>query len=110
VPKTELRFPPFLRNPDQGGADAGDIIPPTPAWKPFLWINPYDGSLYIDENDPSQGYWVDLTYAHGTPVFAGQSLDATVEAPRGSAQVFYQFDDLFHDNDIFSPHPNFQTE
>jgi len=28
-----------------------------------------------------------------------------IEAPRASAQVFYQFDDLFHDNAIFSPHP-----
>jgi len=110
VPKTELRFPPFLRNPAQGEAGAGDIIPPTPAWKPFLWINPYNGSLFIDPSDPSQGYWVDLTYAHGAPVYAGQSLVATVEAPRGSAQVFYQFDDLFHDNDIFSPHPTFSTQ
>lgn len=106
---TELRFPPFLRNPAQGDADAGDIIPPTPAWKPFLWLNPGNGTLFIDPGDPSQGYWTDRTYAHGTPVFAGQSLTATVEAPRGSAQVFYQFDDLFHDNAIFSPHPTFSV-
>ena len=56
VPKTELRFPPYLRNPDQGNPKAGDIIPPTTAWKPFLWVSPYDGSLYIDENHPEQGY------------------------------------------------------
>ena len=30
---------------------------------------------------------------------------ATVEAPRASAQLFYQFDPLFHDNMIFSYHP-----
>jgi len=107
---TELRFPPFLRNPAQGDAHAGDIIPPTPAWKPFLWLNPANGSLFIDPDDPSKGYWADLTYAHGTPIHAGGSLNATVEAPRGSAQVFYQFDDLFHDNAIFSPHPTFMTE
>lgn len=106
---TELRFPPFLRNPAQGDPEAGDIIPPTPAWKPFLWLNPANGTLFIDPSDPSKGYWADLTYAHGRPVFAGQSLNATIEASRGSAQVFYQFDDLFHDNDIFSPHPTFST-
>jgi hypothetical protein len=107
---TELRFPPFLRNPAQGDFNAGDIIPPTPAWKPFLWLNPNNGTLYIDPADPSKGYWADLTYSHGAPVFAGQSLDATIEAPRGAAQVFYQFDDLFHDNAIFSPHPTFSTQ
>ena len=102
---TELRFPPFLRNPAQGNAQAGDIIPPTAAWKPFLWINPANGTLFIDPADPAKGFWVDRTYAHGAPIPAGQSLNANVEAPRASAQVFYQFDDLFHDNAIFSPHP-----
>jgi len=107
VPKTELRYPPFLRNPSQGQAGAGDIIPPTGAWRPFLWLNPYNGSIYIDPDDPSKGHWADLTYSHGAPVFAGQTRTATVELPRASAQVFYQFDDLFHDNSIFSPHPVF---
>ncbi|MEM9555967.1 MAG: hypothetical protein AAGC60_17050 [Acidobacteriota bacterium] len=107
VPKTELRFPPFLRNPAQGQAGAGDIIPPTGAWRPFLWINPYNGTLYVDPDDPSKGYWADLTYAHGAPVPAGGMRTATVELPRASGQVFYQFDDLFHDNSIFSPHPVF---
>jgi hypothetical protein len=32
-------------------------------------------------------------------------ISAEIEAPRASGQVFYQFDDLFHDNAIFSPHP-----
>ncbi len=105
VPKTELRFPPFLRNPDQNDAIAGDIIPPTGAWRPYLWINPYTGSLYIDPDDPSKGHWADLTYSHGAPVFAGQSMVADIESPRASGQLFYQFDDLFHDNSIFSPHP-----
>ncbi len=103
----QLWFPPFLRNPN--ATEGGDIIPPTPAWKPFLWLNPNNGTLYIDPADPSQGYWADLTYAHGAPLYAGQSLNATIEAPRGSAQVFYQFDDLFHDNAIFSPHPTFES-
>ena len=105
---TELRFPPFLRNPNPA-ANAGDIIPPTPAWKPFLWLNPHNGTLYNDPNDPSKGYWADLTYAHGAPIPAGESMTATIEAPRASAQVFYQFDDLYHDNAIFSPHPTFSA-
>ncbi len=99
---TSLRFPPFLRNPNP---DGGDIIPPTPIWKPFLWINPNNGTLFIDEDDPSKGYWADLTYAHGSPIKGNSSMTATVEAPRASGEVFYQFDDLFHDNAIFSPHP-----
>lgn len=102
-----LWFPPFLRNPNANG---GDIIPPTPAWKPFLFLNPHNGSLFINPKNPSLGYWADLTYAHGAPIKAGASLNANIEAARGSAQVFYQFDDLFHDNDIFSPHPTFETQ
>jgi len=106
--KTELRFPPFLRNPNAGAG--GDIIPPTAAWKPFLYLNPANGTLFIDPNDESKGYWSDLTFAHGTPVSALGSLSATIEAPRASGQVFYQFDDLFHDNDIFSPHTTFGND
>jgi hypothetical protein len=105
---TELRFPPFLRNPDQGGENAGDIIPPTGAWRPFLWLNPNNGTLFIDPNDESKGHWADLTYEHGRPVFAGEAITANIELPRASGQVFYQFDDLFHDNSIFSPHPLFE--
>lgn len=101
----ELRFPPFLRNPSQGAAGAGDIIPPTGAWRPFLWLHPENGTIFNDPADPSKGYWADLTFSHGAPVFAGQTLNATIELPRASGQVFYQFDDLFHDNMIFSPHP-----
>jgi len=108
VPKTELRFPPFLRNPNP--IAGGDILPPTPAWKPFLWLSPKNGTLFIDANDESKGYWADLTYAHGTPIQALGSLTANIEAPRASGQVFYQFDDLFHDNDIFSPHPTFGND
>jgi hypothetical protein len=102
-----LLFPPFLRNPAQGQAGAGDIIPPTGAWRPFLWTNPNNGTLYLDPDDHSKGTWADLTYIHGRPVKAGESIRANIELPRASGQVFYQFDDLFHDNSIFSPHPVF---
>jgi len=96
MPARELRFPPFLRNPNPSG---GDVIPPTPTWKPFLWINPKTGDL-----KDGAGYWVDKTYAHGTPIPAGEALEVRIEAPRASGEIFYQFDDLFHDNAIFSPH------
>lgn len=97
-----LFFPPFLRNPNPTG---GDIIPPVPAFKPFLHLNPANGTLYIDADDPAKGFWVDLTYAHGAPVFGGKSRDVMIEAPRASGQIFYSFDHLYHDNAIFSPHP-----
>jgi len=110
VPKTELRFPPFLRNPCQeGNGVCGDIIPPTSAWEPFLFLNPRNGTLYNDPNNPSSGYWTDYTYAHGRTIPAGHFVDARIEMPRAGAQLFYQFDDLFHDNAIFSPHPILDT-
>lgn len=101
--KDALWFPPFLRTPAEKG---GDIIPPNPAWQPFLSLNPDNGTLFIDPADPSKGYWADETYVHGRPVFATDDITTTVEMPRASAQVFYQFDPLFHDNAIFSPHPD----
>ncbi|MFQ5716091.1 MAG: hypothetical protein ACE5GQ_03210, partial [Nitrospinales bacterium] len=104
---TTLRFPPFLRNPNRGAPNAGDIIAPTPLWKPFFWINPMTGDL-TDPSSPG-GFWADKTYSHGAPIAGPGMLDAHIESPRGSAQVFYQFDDLFHDNAIFSPHPTFST-
>ncbi len=96
-----LRFPPFLRNPNAAG---GDMIPPTTAWKPFPWINPNNGTLFIDPANPDLGYCADRTYAHGTPIAPGGALNATVESPRAAGQIFNQFDDLFHDNAIFLPH------
>ena len=96
-----LNFPMFLVNP----GDGGDIIPPLASFGPFLFMSPENGTLFIDPDNPEEGYWVDLTYAHGKPVFAGDSLDVNCEMPRSHGQLFYQFDDLFHDNDIFSFHP-----
>ena len=92
-----LDFPDFLENPGTGG----DIIPPIAGWAPFLTLNPETGTLY----DPDGIPWVDQTYFHGRPVPANGSIVASVEAPRSSGQLFYQFDPLFHDNMIFSYHP-----
>ena len=92
-----LTFPGFLRNPSSGG----DIIPPTPVWAPFLALHPDTGTLLT----PDGGWWVDKTYLHGRPVPPAAAIVATIEAPRASGQLFYQFDPLFHDNMIFSYHP-----
>ena len=97
----EIKHPGFLRNPGTGG----DIIPPTPAWSVFLVQNPVTGTL----KSPDGNWWVDETYFHGRPVFPGESITANVEAPRASAQLFYQFDPLFHDNSVFSLHPRSDT-
>jgi len=98
----ELNFPGFLRNPTSEG---GDIIPPTPVWAPFLALNPVTGTLFTPDGE----YWTNETYLHGRPVMPGESIVALVEGPRAAAQLFYQFDPLFHDNMIFSYHPRSDT-
>ncbi len=100
--KDSLLFPTFLMNPNENG---GDIIPPTGAWDPFLYYSPFNGTIYIDPDDHSKGYWADRTYAHGRPVPALGNIEINVEMPRSKGQAFYQFDALYHDNSIFSPHP-----
>jgi hypothetical protein len=102
---TKLRFQPFLRNPAQAKPRAGDILPPTGAWKAFWWTNPNNGTLFNYADDRSKGYSADQPYAYGRPIAPGASLNVMIEAPRTSAQVSYQFDDLFHDHANFSPHP-----
>jgi len=42
---------------------------------------------------------------HGRPVPGQSSITANIESARSGAQLFYQFDPLFHDNMIFSYHP-----
>lgn len=98
----ELKFPMFLDNPNP---DGGHIIPPTKLWEPFLYLSPKNGTIYIDPAKPEKGFWADLTYAHGRPVPPLEDITTEIEMPRSSGQLFYQFDDLFHDNSIFSMHP-----
>ena len=99
----ELNFPGFLRNPTE---DGGDIIPPTPVWSPFLALHPETGTLFA----PDGSYWTNATYLHGRPIMPGGTIIAIVEGPRAAAQLFYQFDPLFHDNMIFSYHPRSDTQ
>ncbi len=94
----DVAFPGFLQNPGSGG----DIIPPTPRWIPFLAVHPQTGKLTA----PDGSWWVNQTYLHGRPVPPSSAIEAHIEAPRASGQLFYQFDPLFHDNAIFSYHPS----
>ncbi|SHH49652.1 hypothetical protein [Halobaculum gomorrense] len=98
----ELVFPKFLRNPAD---DGGDIIPPTPLWAPFLFLDPENGTLFKNGTDGSDGYRIDETYSQGAPVGANADITASMEGARAAGFVFYQFDPLFHDNAIMSPHP-----
>lgn len=98
----ELIFPKFLRNPSSSG---GDIIPPTKLWAPFLFLDPENGTLFENGRDGGDGYRIDATNAQGAPVPADTDITATVEGARAAGFVFYQFDPLFHDNAIMSPHP-----
>jgi len=94
-----LWFPPYLRNPDPNG---GDLILGTPEWKPFLWLNPANGSLLVDPADPSQGWWADKTFVYGAPVPGGGSMTATIQAPRAFGRALYLVDGLFSDNAVYS--------
>jgi len=89
-----LWFPPHLRNPDPAG---GDLILSSPEWRPFLWISPENGTLFVDPADPAQGFWADRTFAHGAPVPAGGGLVAPIEAPRNAGRTFEFRDGLYEE-------------
>ena len=87
----QLRFPPWLRNPDPAG---GDLIPGTLAWEPFLYLNPVNGTPYLDPANPDDGLWADLSYAFGQPLEAGADTSVEVIAKRGLPQALWIVDDL----------------
>ncbi len=87
----QLRFPPWLRNP---GPSGGDLIPATPAWEPFLYLNPANGTPYLDPARPRDGLWSDRSFAFGAPLAAGANLAVEVIAKRGLPQALWIVDDL----------------
>ncbi|MBC8328439.1 MAG: hypothetical protein H8E31_06790, partial [Planctomycetes bacterium] len=87
----QLRFPPWLRNPDPAG---GDLIPTTRAWEPFLYLNPANGTPYRDPAHPEAGLWSDLSFAFGEPLAAGADARVTVIAKRALPQALWIVDDL----------------
>ena len=92
-----LWFPPHLRNPDPAG---GDLILSNPDWEPFLYLNPDNGTIWIDPMDQNQGYWVDRSYVHGMPLQPGEATHASILVPRSAAQVYFQFDGVFADDAV----------
>lgn len=90
----QLLFPDWLQNPSTGG----DLIPTTPLWKPFLYLNPGNGTIWIDPLDHGLGLWADLTYAFGEPIAAGVDTSFTMRRPRTQGQALWHYDGLFQDN------------
>ena len=62
------------------------------------------------ENSARARSWSSTTAMTCPPIMPGTSIVALVEGPRATAQLFYQFDPLFHDNMIFSYHPRSDTQ
>lgn len=87
----QLRFPAWLRNPDPAG---GDLIPSTLAWEPFLYLNPSNGTVWLDPANPDDGLWADRSYAFGEPVPAASSANLEVVAKRGLPQALWIVDGL----------------
>lgn len=87
----QLRFPPWLRNPVAAG---GDLIPATRAWEPFLYLNPANGSIYLDPARPEDGLWSERSFAFGAPIAAGTALNAEILAKRALPQALWLSDGL----------------
>lgn len=102
-----LLFPDWLRNPQ---AQQGDLIPATKEWMPFLYLNPNNGSIFLDPQNPAQGIWAEQTYAFGQPIASAANLVIEFRRPRSQSQALWHFDGLFRGstgapsrtNDIFT--------
>ncbi len=102
-----LIFPDWLRNPEVNQAD---LIPTTKLWQPFLYVNPNNGSIFMDPNNPSLGLWADYTCAFGEPLPPGSNLSFQMRRPRSQGQALWHRDGLFQEstgapsrtNDIFT--------
>ena len=90
-----LLFPDWLRNP---GAADWDLIPRTREWEPFLYLNPGNGTPYLDPQDPGQGLWADLSYAFGQPIAAGSHGSFTMRRPRSQGQALWHIDGLHRES------------
>jgi hypothetical protein len=89
-----LIFPNWLRNPGIGG----DLIPTTPEWKPFLYLNPNNGTPWIDPGDPAQGWWVDRTFVFGQPLPEQSAQTISVIRTRAVGQALWHADGMYREN------------
>ena len=87
-----LVFPAWMRNPDPQG---GDFVPATPAFEPFLYLSPENGTIWVDPLNPQLGYWSDRSYAFGAPVAAGANVAVEVIQKRALGQAMWLCDGLF---------------
>lgn len=90
-----LLFPDWLRNPSSSG---GDLIPASREWEPFLFVNPNNGTPYLDPNQPQLGLWVDQTFAFGQPIAAQSATIITVRRPRSQGQAVWHSDGMFRES------------
>lgn len=81
-----LLFPQWQRNPDVQG---GDLILSTPEWSPFLYLNPDNGTVWIDPAQPSRGLWGLFTYGLGEPLPAGSATRVDWMRPRALGQAVW---------------------
>lgn len=89
-----LLFPDWMRNPS---AQGGDLIPSTPLWQPFLYRNPWNGTIWLNPLDHSQGLWADQTFAFGEPLAPASASTFTIRRPRSLGQALWHFDGLYRD-------------
>lgn len=82
----QLLFPDWLRNPDPLG---GDVLLSSPEWTPFLYLNPNNGTVWIDPAQPQLGLWAHKTYALGAPLAAGESRRIDWVRPRALGQAVW---------------------
>ncbi|MAW61317.1 MAG: hypothetical protein CMJ94_10835 [Planctomycetes bacterium] len=81
-----LIFPQWLRNPDAAG---GDLVLSTPAWSPFLYLNPNNGTVWNDPARPEQGLWGFTTYGLGAPLAPGSAQRIDWVRPRALGQAVW---------------------
>lgn len=87
-----LIFPDWMRNPDAAGAD---LIPTSKLWRDFQFINPANGTRFINSANPSQGLWVEQTNAFGFPIQPGANTSFSFRRPRSLGQAIWHRDGLF---------------
>jgi hypothetical protein len=90
-----LIFPDWMRNPD---LQSGDLIPATALWEPFLFLNPNNGSMYLDPQHPELGLWAQNTYAFGQPLAPASNQTITIRRPRSQGQAVWHSDGLFRES------------
>ena len=90
-----LVFPDWMRNPD---LHSGDLIPATALWEPFLYLNPNNGSMYLDPQNPTLGLWAQKTYAFGQPLSPASNQTIIIRRPRSQGQAVWHSDGLFRES------------